>query len=86
MIRWMDLLGPKRKMIGLFQRINMMKNSITGEDLYIMISPVHRTSRRKEIQTRHAPIMQALPSLMEFLEKESQKYPSIPTRINAVSI
>ena len=30
--------------------------------------------------------MQALTSLMEFLGKEIQKYPSIPTRINAVSI
>ena len=30
--------------------------------------------------------MQALPSLMTFLGKESQQYPSSPTRINAMSI
>ena len=65
--------GPKRTMIRLFQRINMMKNSRTGEDLYIMVDFVHRPSSRKERQKRHAPIMQALPSLMAFLEKEIQK-------------
>ena len=64
----------------------MMKNSRTGEDLYTMVNSNHRTSRRKERQRRHAPSMQALQILMEFLEKESQKYPPSPTRINAVSI
>ena len=63
-----------------------MKNSRTIEDLYIMVNYLHRPSRRKEIQRRHDPRMQALPSLMTFLEKESQKYPSSTTRINAVII
>ena len=36
-------LGPKITMIGFFQKINMMKNSRTGEDLYIMVNYVHRT-------------------------------------------
>ena len=73
-------------MIGLFQKTNMMMNSRNGEDLYTMVNSVHRPSRRKEIQRRHATSMQALTSLMAFLEKESQQYPSSPTRINAVSI
>ena len=64
----------------------MMKNSRTGEDLYKIVNFFHRPSRRNEIQKRHAPSMQALPSLMELLEKESQQYPSIYTRINALSI
>ena len=64
----------------------MTKNSRTGEDLYTMVNFVHRPSRRNKIQRIHAPIMQDLPSLMAFLEKESQQYPSSPTRINSVSI
>ena len=55
-------LGPKRKMIGLFQKINIMNNSRTGDYLYIMV-------RRRERQRKHALSMQALPSLMEFLGK-----------------
>ena len=47
----------------------MMKNSRTGEGLYIMVNYVHRPSRKKETQRIHAPSMQALPSLMAFLEK-----------------
>ena len=86
MPRWMASLGPKRTMIRLFQRINMMKNSRTGEDLYTMVNSVHRPSRRKERQRRNAPSMQDLPSLMAFPEKEIQLYPSSPTRINDVSI
>ena len=73
-------------MIGLFQKTNTMKNSRTGEDIYTMVNYLHRPSRKKERQRRHAPNMQALPSLMAFLDKESQKYPSSPTRINAVRI
>ena len=69
MSRLISSLGPKRKMIGLFQRINMMKNSINGEDPYIMVNSVHRHSRRRERQRRHDPSMQSLPSLMEFLDK-----------------
>ena len=64
----------------------MMKDLRTGEDLYLLVNSVHRTSRGKEIQRRHAQSMQALPSLLAFLDKEIQKYPSIPTGINAVSI
>ena len=64
----------------------MMKNKRTGEDLYTMFNFVHISSRKNEIQRRHTPSMQALPSLMAFLEKESQQYPSNPTRINSVSI
>ena len=86
MPRWIASLGPKRTMIGLFQKTNTMKNSRTGEDLYTMVNFVHRPSRRNERQRRHAQSMQDLPSLMVFLEKESQQYPSSPTRINAVSI
>ena len=37
-------------------------------------------------QYTHARSLQALSILMEFLGKESQQYPSSPTRINAVSI
>ena len=64
----------------------MMNNSRTGEDLYIIVNSVHIPPRIKEIQMIHYPSMQALPSLMEFLEKESQRYPSSPTRINDTSI
>ena len=64
----------------------MIKNSRTGDYLYTMVNSVHRTSRRKEIQRIHAPSMQALPSLMAYLEMESQKYPSSTTSINAVSV
>ena len=64
----------------------MMKNSRTGEDLYIMVDYINRPSRRNERQRRNAPSIQDLPSLMAFLEKESQQYPSSPTRINAVRI
>ena len=73
-------------MIGLFQEISIIKNSRTGEELHTMVNFFHRPSRRNERQRIHAPSMQALPSLMEFLENESQKYQSSPTRINAVSI
>ena len=69
-------LGPKRKMIELFQEISMMKNSRTGEDLYTMVNSIHRTSRRKQRQRRHATSMQDLPSLMAFLQKEIKRYPS----------
>ena len=79
-------LGLKGTMIALFQKTNMMKNSRTGEDLYAIVNFVHRPSRRNERQRRHSPSMQALPSLMAILEKESQQYPSSPTRINDVSI
>ena len=72
-------------MIGLYQNISIMNISITGKDLYIMVNFAHIPSRRIEIQRRHALSMKALPSLMEFLGKETQKYPSIPTRINDVS-
>ena len=68
-------LGPKKTMIGLFQEISIMKNSRTGKDLYTMVNFVHRPSRRNERQRRHAQSMQALSSLMAFLEKESQRYP-----------
>ena len=86
MPKWIASLGPKWIMIGLFHKTNMMKNSRNGEDLYTMVNFVHRPSRRNKRQMRHAPSMQALPNLMAFLEKESQQYPSSPTRINAVSI
>ena len=72
-------------MVVLFQTTNIMNNSRTGEDIYINSNSIHRPSKINERQRIHAPSMQALPSLMEFLEKESQKYPSSPTRINAVS-
>ena len=72
MPRLIASLGPKRTMIGFFQRINMMKNSKTEEELYIMVNSFHRPSRRKERQRRHDPSMPALPSLMDFLEKEIQ--------------
>ena len=63
-----------------------MKNSITGEDLLTMVNYSSRISRRRERQMRHALNMQDLSSLMGFLGKESHKYLSIPTRINAMSI
>ena len=64
----------------------MMKNSRTGEGLYIMVNSVHIPSSRIEIQRRHALNMQALPSLMAFLGKESQQYLSSPKMINALRI
>ena len=63
-----------------------MKNSITGEDLSIRVNSTGRTSRRRAIERRQKIIMQALTSIMEFLGKKIQKYPSSHTRINAVSI
>ena len=72
MPRLIASLGPKRKMIGLFHRINMMMNSRNGEDLYIMVNYVHRPSRRRETQRRHDPSMQYLPSLMALIDKEIQ--------------
>ena len=86
MSRWIDSLGPKWTIIGLFQKTNMMKNLRTGEDLYTMVNSVHRPSRKNERQRRHAPSMQALPSLMEFLGNERQRYPSSPKGINSVRI
>ena len=73
-------------MIGLFQEINIIKSSITGEDIYTMVNSIHRPLKRRKTQRRHDLSMQDLPSLMAFLEKKSHKYPSSPTRINAVSI
>ena len=73
-------------MIELSQKISTMESSRTREKLYIIVNSSHRTSSRIEIQKRHDLSMQDLPSLMAFLGKESHKYPSIPTRINAVSI
>ena len=63
-----------------------MKNSRTGEDLYTIVNSVHIPSRRNKGQRRHAPSMQDPPSLMALIGKESQKYTSSPTRINAVII
>ena len=54
--------------------------------IHIMVNYVHRPSRIRKRQRRHARSMQALSSLMAFLEKEIQRYPSSPTSINAVSI
>ena len=84
MPRWITSLGPKRIMIGLFQGISTMNSSRTSKDLSIIVNYDCRPSRRIEIQRKHAPIMQALPILMEFLGKEIQKYPSSSTRINDV--
>ena len=63
-----------------------MKTSITGKDLFKMVNSDSRISRRWERQKKHALIIQDLSSLMGFLGKEGHKYPSSPTRINAVSI
>ena len=63
-----------------------MNNSRTGENPSIMVHSALMPSRRRERQRRHAPSMKSLPSLMEFLGKESQKYPSSPKSINSVSI
>ena len=63
-----------------------MKSSRTGEGLSTIVNSAHRTSKRREIQRRHAPGIQALPSLMAFLWKERHKHLSSPTRINAMSI
>ena len=79
-------LGPKRTMIGLFQKTNMMKNSRTGEDLYIMVNFFTDPQWGNKRQRRHAPSMQDVPGLMEFLDNKSQLYPSSTTRINAMSI
>ena len=49
------------------------KSSITDKDLSIMVSSARRLSRRRERQRIHAPSMQALPILMKFIGKESQK-------------
>ena len=70
----------------IFQKTNRMKNIRTGEELYTMVNFVNITSRINKRQRINAPSMKYLPSLMEFPEKEIQKYPSSSTRINAVSI
>ena len=62
-----------------------MKSSINGKDLSIMVNSAHIPSGRQERHCRHAPSMQDLPSLMQFLGMGIQKYPSSPTRINSVS-
>ena len=72
-------------MIGLSQEISTTEISITSKELSIMVNYTRRHSRRREIQRINAPVVQALPSLMGFLGKESQKYPSSPTSINDVS-
>ena len=46
MLRLIDSLGPKIKMIGLFQKINIMNNSRTEEELYIMVNSVHINTDR----------------------------------------
>ena len=50
-----------------------------------MINSACRTSIIREKQRRNSSSMQALPSLMEFQGKKINKFPSIPTNINAVS-
>ena len=67
MTRRISLLGPKRIMIGLSQRIITMKNSRTGKDLYTTVNFARIPSRRRERHRRHAPSMKALLSLMSFL-------------------
>ena len=62
------------------------ESSKTEKDLSIRVNSAHMPSRRRERQRIHAPIMEALSSLMTFLGKETQKYPASPTMINAVSI
>ena len=42
MPRLIASIGPKRKIIGLFQDISIANNYRTGEDLYIMVNSVHR--------------------------------------------
>ena len=44
-----------------------MKISTTSEDLSIMFNSARRTSIRIERHRIHAPHMQAMPSLMEFI-------------------
>ena len=51
-----------------------------------MVNYANRTSRRRKIHRRHALSIQYLSSLLGFLGKESQQYPSSPTWINAVNI
>ena len=40
-------IGTKRKMIGLYQKTSIMKSSITGEELYIMVDSFHIPSMRR---------------------------------------
>ena len=82
MPRLIASLDPKSTMIVFSQNINIMKILRTAEDL----NSANRPSRRRERQRRNALNMQALTSLMAFLGKESQKYPSIPKWINAMRI
>ena len=48
-----------------------MNSSKTGEDLSIMVNSDQRTLRIREINRRHEPSMQALSSLIAFLDKEN---------------
>ena len=73
-------------MIRLSQGIITMNSSRTGEDLSIIVDPARRPSGRIEKQMRHAPNMQAVTILMEFIGKGSHKYPTSPARINSVRI
>ena len=62
-------LGPKRRIIVLSQGVSEMNFSITDKYLSIMVNSSSRPPRRIEIQMIHAPIMQALTILMEFIWK-----------------
>ena len=49
-----------------------------------MVNSAQIQSRRRERKRVHAPSMQAMQSLMEFLGKLIQKYPSSSKIINAM--
>ena len=50
MPRLINPLGPKSRIIGLSQRIIIMKSSRTGQDLFIMVNSALRPSSRIERQ------------------------------------
>ena len=63
-----------------------MKISRTGKDLFKMVNYAIRPSRIREEYKGYAPSLQAMSSLIGFLEKKIRKYLSDCTSINAVSI
>ena len=72
-------------MVRWSQGIITMKSSITDDDLSTMVNYDCRTSGIREIKRVHAPGMQALTILIDFLGKEIHQYPSSTKGINVVS-
>ena len=85
MPRWVALIGPGKIMTGFLQGTSITKNSKTGEDLFITVISVHRTSRGREENIIYDPSFKAFSSLTRLLDKEIWQSLSNNTRINTMS-